>query len=198
MWWWTAEGTSPSRTSPGLRALLVPRGFPRKFSTTCRRLELLLSETEVTSGTLVFTGQTSQTATIPAGLLNNTNYRVVYDPSCPTILTTSNKTLTSFDANAGVSLGTVGSPVNVGWSVLVSTSANSFFSGSATFTVADAGTKTITFPIVVANTSYRVLLSPEGFFVPRVINKTTIGFTIELGHGLTGAETVVVGYDVFA
>jgi hypothetical protein len=160
-------------------------------------VELLLSETEVASGTLTFTGQTQQTAAIPAGVLNNTNYRVAYTDPCGTLITTENKTLLTFDAVVGVAYGTLADPIDVEYSVLVSTAQNSSFGGSVTFVVADAGQIVVSFPQAVPTTAYRVLLSPEGFFVPRVINKTLTSFTIELGHGLTGAETATVGFDVF-
>lgn len=160
-------------------------------------IELLMSETEVVSGTLTFTGQTQQTVTFLAGLLNNTNYRVVYTSACTTLFITENKTLTGFDAVAGVAVGTVADPVTVDWSVLVSTASNSPFGGEVTFTPADAGEILVTFPVAVPTTAYRVVLFPDGFYVPRVINKTTTGFTIQLGHGLQGAETATVGFDVF-
>jgi len=160
-------------------------------------VELLMSVTEVASGTITFTGQTQNPGSIPIGVLNNTNYRVAYTSGCSVVFTTENKTLTSFDCVAGTVVGSIGTPVDVDYSVLVSTAQNSSFGGSVTFTVADAGQIIVTFPSAVPTTGYRVLLSPEGFFVPRVVNKTTTSFTIELGHGLQGAETAVVGFDVF-
>ena len=160
-------------------------------------VELLMAETEVASGTLTFTGQTQLPGTIAVGVLNNTNYRVVYTTACATLFITENQTLTSFDCVAGTPVGSVADPVDVDYSVLVSTASNSPFGGDATFTVADAGQIAITFPSPVPTTAYRVILFPDGFYVPRVINKTTTGFTIELGHGLQGLETATVGFDVF-
>jgi len=161
-------------------------------------VELLMSETEVASGTLVFTGQTQLPGIIPGGVLNNTAYRVAYTcAACSVLIITENKTLTSFDAVVGTPLGTIADPVDVDYSVLVTSAASSSFGGSVTFTVADAGQIDVSFPSVVTTTAYRVLLSPDGYYVPRVINKTTAGFTIELGHGLTGLETATVGFDVF-
>lgn len=175
----------------------LPEGVLEDMLEARGLVELLLSETEVTFGTLTFTGQTQQTASIPAGLLNNTNYRVAYTDPCGTVIYTENKTLLSFDAVVGVTYGSPTNPIDVQYSVLVHTAQNSPFGGSVTFTVADSGTKDVVFPTEVSTTSYRVLLTPDGFFVPRVINQTTTGFTIQLGHGLLGAETATVGFDVF-
>jgi len=161
-------------------------------------VELLLTETEVSSGTLTFTGQTQLPGAIAPGLLNNTNYRVAYSDPCGTCLWTDLKTTTSFMAVAGVAYGSVAVPIVVPYSVLVSTSATSSFGGSVTFTALDAGVITVSFPAAVSTTSYRVLLTPNGFFVPRVINKTTLGFTIQLGYTLSGLDTATVGFDVFA
>jgi len=161
-------------------------------------VELLMSVTEVASGQLVFTGQTQLTATIPAGVLNNTNYRVVYTDPCGTIITTENKTLVSFDAVVGVSYGTPADPVTVDYSVLVSTAQNSSFGGDVSFDAVTGPTVDVVFPEPVPCTAYRVVLSPDGFYVPRVIDKTVNGFTIELPFTPVGAETFVVGFDVFA
>jgi len=160
-------------------------------------VELLVNENEVASGTLTFTGQSEQAVAIGAGVLNNADYRVVYTPPDSTLLVTESKTTTGFNAVVGVSYGSVPDPKDVDYSVLVSTAASSSMSGVLTFVVADAGTKTVTFPTAVSTASYRVILTPDGFFVPRVTTQTTLGFTVELGHGLLGAETAVVGYDVF-
>jgi hypothetical protein len=161
-------------------------------------VELLMSVTEVAFGQLVFTGQTELPGTIPVGVLNNTNYRVVYTDPCGTLITTENKTVTTFDAVVGVSYGTPADPITVDYSVLVSTAQNSDFGGTVTFNVGTGPTVDVTFPEPVPCTAYRVVLSPDGFYVPRVIDKTINGFTIELGFTPTGAETFVVGFDVFA
>lgn len=161
-------------------------------------VELIQAETEVASGTLTFTGQTQQSGSIAPGVLNNTSYRVLYTDPNGTLIYTENETLTSFDAVVGVTYGSVANPIDVDYSVLVSTAASSSFAGAVTFTAADSGEIDISFPQDVSTDAYRVLLSPDGFFAPRVIEKTVSGFTIELGHGLQGTETVTVGFDVFA
>ena len=158
---------------------------------------LLVMETEVASGTLVFTGQTELPVVIGAGVLNNTDYRVLYTPPDSTLLITENKTTTGFDAVVGAAYGSVADPKSVDYSVLVSTAASSSTSGALTFVTADAGTKDVLFASAFPSANYRVHLSPDDFFVPRVTNKTTLGFTVELGHTLTGAQTAVVGFDVF-
>ena len=48
------------------------------------------------------------------------------------------------------------------------------------------------FSTPMANTSYRVLLSPDLFVPLRITNKTIAGFTVEAGAAVTGS----VGFDV--
>lgn len=52
--------------------------------------------------------------------------------------------------------------------------------------------KTVTLGIELANTNYRVVFSPEEFHAPKVKDKTTTGFTVELNHTYTGN----LGFDV--
>ena len=159
--------------------------------------ELLVGETEVASGTLVFTGQTSLPATIAAGVLNNTNYRVVYQPPDPVQFRTENPTTTGFDAVTSAAYGLPGDPKSVDYSVLVATAQTSVTSGVLTFTAADLSLKDVTFASAFSTDQYRVVLTPSDFFWARTINKTALGFTVEIGIGLSGADTVDVGYDVF-
>jgi hypothetical protein len=53
--------------------------------------------------------------------------------------------------------------------------------------------KSVSFVTAFANTNYRVSFSVEDYIVPRVVNKTVNGFTVEVPITYTG----VVGYDVF-
>jgi len=184
-------------TSSGCSSSSLPQSVVTDMCLAQDMVALLVDETEVDSGTLVFTGQTELPVSITPGTLNNTDYRVLYSPPDSTIFYTENKTTTSFDAVVGTAYGSVGDPKSVDYSVLVSTAASSATSGSVTFVAADAGSKEVLFSSAFSTDSYRVLLSPDGFFVPRVVNKTTLGFTIELGHTLVGAQTAVVGFDVF-
>lgn len=155
-----------------------------------------MSETQVDSGTLTFTGQTQQTATIPAGVLNNTSYRVIYTTPDGTILQTTTKTLTSFIAVAPTTYGSVSDPKTVSYVVLVATQQASATGATLTFAAGES-VKAVTFVTAFETDQYRVMLSPDGFFVPRVTNQTKTGFMIQLPFTVPAAETVTVGYDVF-
>jgi len=158
---------------------------------------VLLGETEVASGTLIFTGQTELTEAILPGVLNNTDYRVVYTPPDSVQFRTEDLTTTSFKAVPSAAYGSGTDPKSVPYSVLVSTAASSTTGGTLSFVAADASTKTVTFPSAFATDAYRVVLTPSDFFPARVTTKSKTGFTVEIGIGLMGAETVDVGYDVF-
>ena len=54
-------------------------------------------------------------------------------------------------------------------------------------------TQTVTFAIPMTGTNYRVVFSLQDFVSVRVINKTTTGFTVDVGVTYTGT----IGYDVF-
>ena len=69
--------------------------------------------------------------------------------------------------------------------------ATSAVDGTLTFT--NEASKTFTFVTPLANTSYRVQMSPNEFVPLRVIAKTTTSFTIQAGATFTGT----VGFDVF-
>lgn len=156
-----------------------------------------VSETSVQMGTVIFTGQTEQTVSIPAGVLNNTNYRVAYQPPDATVLVTEDKTVTSFKIVAPVSYGSPSDPKSVDYVVLVATQQTSDTSGVLTFTDADASQKSVTFLTPFTTDDYRVILTPEDFFLARVINKTKTGFTVELAYTLAAGATAEVGFDVF-
>lgn len=158
---------------------------------------LLQLESEVDSGTVTFTGQTSRPVVIAGGVLNNTNYRVVYTTPDGVVLTTEDTTTTGFNAVAASTYGTVEAPKVVGYSVLVKTAQTSSLSGVMAIAAADAGSKALVFTTPMTTANYRVLLSPQGFFNARVSAKTRTGFTIELGHVPPVGQSVNVGYDVF-
>ena len=175
----------------------VPESVVEDMMTSKDLVTQLVSETQVDSGSLVFAGDTYKDATIAAGVLNNTNYRVVYTTPDGTVLTTSLETTTSFRATAPSAYGTVAVPLTVTYVVLVATQQASTTSGTETFAVADAGTRTVTFGTAFDSAGYRVVLTPGGFFQAYVINKTVAGFTIVLGYTLAAATTATVGYVVF-
>lgn len=157
----------------------------------------VVGETQVDSGTLVFTGQTSQAATIAAGILNNVNYRVVYTTPDGTLLETTGKTTTGFTAEAAVTYGSVADPQTVAYIVLVAAEQASTMSGTVTITDADGGEVAVVFTTALDSASYRVVLTPDGFFTARITNQLKTGFTIQMGYLLGTGETVTVGYDVF-
>lgn len=157
----------------------------------------VVGETQVDSGTLVFTGETSQAATIAAGILNNVNYRVVYTTPDGTLLETTGKTTTGFTAEAAVTYGSVADPQTVTYIVLVAAEQASTMSGTVTITDADGGEVAVVFTTALDSASYRVVLTPDGFFTARITNQLKTGFTIQMGYLLGTGETVTVGYDVF-
>lgn len=175
----------------------VPQSVMDDIREAMNLVVLLVSEDEAVGGNATFTGETTQPVAIAAGLLNDTDYRVVYTTSDGTVLTTENQTLTGFDVVAATPYGSVGEPKVVAYSVLVKTVSTSSYSGTLTFAVADGGQKSVTFPTAMTTTSYRVILEPAGFFSAYTLTRTRTGFTVQIGHTLSGAETVDVGYDVF-
>jgi len=70
-------------------------------------------------------------------------------------------------------------------------SLTSAVNGNLTFV--SEGSKDVTFSSPMANTNYRVHLSPSDFVPVRVTNKMLTGFTIQVGTTFTGT----IGYDVF-
>jgi len=177
----------------------LPQIVMDDMNTAIELAALLQLETEVDSGNVVFTGQTSRPVVIPGGTLNNTNYRVVFTTPDGTLLEATAKTITGFTATAASLYGSVGTPLTVGYSVLVKTAQTSDLSGVLTIADTDAGSKAIVFTTPLATINYRVLLEARGFFDAHVptVTKLTTGFTIELGHVPPAGETVDVGYDVF-
>jgi len=157
----------------------------------------LMSETTVTSGTITFAGETSQTQAIASGLLNNTNYRVAYTTTDGMLLNTTGQTTTAFTVNAASAYGTVAVPITVDYTILVATQQTSGYSGTASIIQADAGASTVTFPTAMVTENYSVVLSPNGFMPVYLSAKSKTGFTIQLGYTMEVGETATVGFDVF-
>lgn len=67
----------------------------------------------------------------------------------------------------------------------------SAINGNLTF--AAETSQPVVFSIAFANTNYRVYVAADDYVTWRITNKTTAGFTIELGTTFTGT----IGYDVF-
>lgn len=155
------------------------------------------TEAEAATGTVTFTGETTQAATIGAGVLNNTNYRVAYTTVDSAPLFTSGQTTTGFTVESPAAYGSVLEPKEVTWSVLVATQSSSAYGGTATILAADGGVKTITFPTAMQTATYRVVLSPNGFFPVTVSARSKASFTLQVGYTMGVGESVTVGYDVF-
>lgn len=197
----SAEGNVSVRNIRGPRgpidaSTLIPDSVLDDIEEAKAQTEQSLAETQVDSGTLTFTGQTEQTATIPAGVMNNTSYRVVYTTPDGTVLATESKTTTGFIAVAPTTYGSVAAPKTVSYIVLVSTQQASATGATLSFTAGESS-KAVTFATAFNTDQYRVMLSPNGFFVPRVTNQTKAGFTVQLPFTVPTAQTVTVGYDVF-
>lgn len=64
---------------------------------------------------------------------------------------------------------------------------------NGTLTFNSEGSKDVTFATPMTDTNYRVHLIPSDFIPVRVTNKTSVGFTVQVGITFTGT----VGYDVF-
>ena len=64
---------------------------------------------------------------------------------------------------------------------------------NGTLTFVAQGTRDVTFATPMADTNYRVHLTPSDFVPVRVSSKSTVGFTVQVGVTFTGT----VGYDVF-
>lgn len=177
----------------------LPQAVMNDVKSAIELVGLLQQMTEVDSGNVVFSGQTSQAVVIPGGVLNNTNYYVVFTTPDGTILTAEGKTTTGFTATAATTYGTVAAPRTVGYSVLVKTGQTSDLSGVVTVTNADAGQVAVVFTTPLSTADYRVLLEPRGFFTAYVPDslKLRTGFTIRVGHVPAVGDDVDVGYNLF-
>jgi hypothetical protein len=154
-------------------------------------------ESEAVGGSVVFTGQTSQSVAIAPGILNNASYRVAYTTSDGMVFRTTGKTTTGFTVEAASAYGSVGTPKTVTYSVLVPSLQSSVYGGMTTIADTDGGEKTITFPTAMTTATYRVVLTPDGFFPVFISAQSKTSFTIRVGYTLQEAESVTVGYDVF-
>ena len=154
-------------------------------------------ETTVATGDITFTGETYQDVTLAGGLLNNTQYRVAFTNSDGVFFEAENLTTTGFRASTSAAYGTVLAPKVVGYVVLVAAQQSSTTSGTVTLVHADNSQVAVTFAVAMATANYRVVLTPNGFFQARVINRTKTSFTIQVGYTLQNSETITVGYDVF-
>lgn len=175
----------------------LPTEVVRDIEEAVAIAQILMTETEVASGTVTFSGQTSRSVVVAGGLLNNTNYRVLYSTSDGTYLRTEDKTTTGFTAVAPAEYGSEDEPIDVTYSVLVAAAQGSAYAGVLTFSQEDGGVKQVTFPTAQSSSKYRVHLSPSDFFPVKVGAKTKTGFSVFLGYSLADGEQVTVGYDVF-
>jgi hypothetical protein len=162
-------------------------------------VSVLQTETEVDSGNVVFSGQNTQPVVVPGGVLNNTNYRVVFTTPDGTVLEAQSKTTTGFDVVASTVYGAPADTKTVGYSVLVKTGQTSDLSGVLTISDVDGGSKAVVFASPLSTANYRVVLEPRGFFDAHVptVTKLATGFTVELGHVPALGDSVDIGYDVF-
>jgi len=153
--------------------------------------------TVVVSGNITFTGETYHDVVIAGGVLNNTNYRVVFSTTDGTVVVAENKTTTGFRASVAAAYGSLVSPKIVGYVVLVATQQASTTSGFVTITDADNNRMTVVFTTAMATADYRIILSPDGMYSTYITSKTRAGFTINMGYAMAAGETRVIGYDVF-
>ena len=185
---WGANGVVLDVPSPVLQDIETAKGITLEA----------IGQTQVEQGIVLFTGQYTRPVVIPAGILNNTNYRVVYSVvgGTPPIQTTD-QTITGFTVVSNVALGTTSVPVGIGYTVLVSTHESSAVGGTLTFTAADLGVRSIVFPTPMSTAAYQIVLSPNGFFPAQVISQSKSGFSVQIGYTVALTETVTVGYDLF-
>lgn len=155
------------------------------------------TETQVLSGNLTFTGETYQDVSIAVGVLNNTNYRVVFSTSDGVTAFAENLTTTGFRASVSTAYGSVSEPKTVGYTILVATQQASATSGSVVIADTDNSQMAVSFSTAMLTADYRVVLSLDGLYPAWVSNKTRTGFTIHIGYTLQTGESRTVGYDVF-
>ena len=155
------------------------------------------TETAVVTADITFTGETYIDVAIAGGVLNNTNYRVVFSTDDGTVVFAENLTTTGFRASVAAAYGSGDDPKTVGYVVLVATQQASTTSGSVVITDADSSQMAVTFTTAMATANYRVVTSPDGLYPVYVNNKTRTGFVVRIGYTLQTAETRTVGYDVF-
>jgi len=167
----------------------IPDSVMDDISTAKSLTKDLIAETTLETGTATFTAQTSVVVTLATPLLN-TDYRVALAVDGPVGIVTSKTTTTFTIVLDATYTGTVD------WAVLQKASNTSMLSGSVTFNNT-ATQQAIVFSAPLQSSSYRVLLSADGYYPVRVLSKKTTGFTIEMGISLVSPQTAVVGFDVF-
>jgi len=155
-------------------------------------VEDLISETTLASATAAFDEETSSDVLF-ATEMNNTNYRVTYSADPDVAVVTTNKATTGFTITTSAAY-----TGDIGYVVLAKTSQSSATGGELAFTAGTGSSVDVAFSTAYTSDSYRVALSPDGFFPARVVDKSTTGFTVEIAIGLAGDQTANVGYEVFA
>lgn len=173
----------------------IPQSVLDDMDTAKNQVVQTQTETSIASGDIVWTGETLHSVSLDDGLVNNTQYRVVFTTDDGTVLYADSLTTDGFDAVCAVAYGSVDDPKTSGYVVLVATQQASTQSGLAT--IPDTGTFAVVFDAAMATTAYRVVMTPVGLFPVYITNKTRAGFTIQVGYTLPAMATVTVGYDVF-
>jgi hypothetical protein len=170
----------------------IPESVLEDMNTARGLISGLTAETSINTGTAAFAAATSAEVTFGVPL-NNTDYFVSYtlDPDTG-VASTSAKTINGFTINTSAEY-----TGNVGYVVFQRASGTGALSGLVEFNAASAGGEEITFLSAFPTADYKVVVSKDGFYTVRVTNKTSLGFTLEMGHVLINDETAIVGYDVF-
>ena len=181
-----------SVTTPTGESYPIPESVLEDMTSAKGLIAGLNAETSINTGTAAFAEATS--AAVAFGVpLNNTDYFVSYTLDPDTVVaSTSDKTISGFTINTSASY-----TGNIGYVVFQRASGTGSLSGLVEFNAASAGSEEVTFLSAFPTTDYKVVVSTDGFYTVRVTNKTSLGFTLEMGHTLINDETAVVGYDVF-
>jgi len=175
----------------------IPEPVVRDIQDSIGAAQLLVREDAAHDGSLTFNGVTDVTESIPDGLLNTEEYRVYYSTPDGVVIRTTSKSVTSFTASTPLTYGTEEAPVVVDYVIYVSPLSTSVYGGQLTFTADDAGSKTVTFPLAMPSTRYRVLVSADTSTLPVFVStKTRQHFVLTLGVSLQEEETLTVNYDV--
>lgn len=197
------NGTMAVRNIRGPRGLIndpmteIPQSVLDDINSARSVVAQTQTTTQVLSGTLTFTGQTYQDVVIAGGVLNNTNYRVVFSTGDGMVIIAEDLATTGFRVSVAAAYGSVPDPKTVGYVVLVATQQASTTSGFVTITDADNNHMAVVFTMAMATANYRIVLSPDGLYQAYITSKTRTGFTINIGYAMAASEVRVIGYDVF-
>lgn len=197
------NGAVSARNIRGPRGLIqdpntdIPQSVLDDISTAKGVILQTQTETQVLSGTLTFTGETYQDVSIAGGVLNNTNYRVVFSTSDGVVVFSEDLATTGFRASVSVAYGSLSDPKTVGYTVLVATQQASATSGSVVITDSDSSQMAVTFSTAMLTADYRVVLATDAAYPVWASTKTRTGFTVHIGYTLQTGEIRTVGYDVF-